>query len=104
MLRDGCTARTSAGACSIGLHQRRQEFVARLLGPAIGVGDEEALILGEPLDQTRVALFRQRGLQRVVGDLQPAHVGDVLADRQLAIDEDARENLDLVVLRDDLDP
>ncbi len=49
------------------------------------MGNEEALVLGEPLDRTRVAIFGQGGPQGVVGDLQSAHVGDVLTDGQLTI-------------------
>src|SRR5690606_4551547 len=66
------------------LHARR--FLAVLCAPDLAVGDEELLILREAFG---VYVLCSVLAQRTVGperELEPAHVGDVLTQRELAVD------------------
>ena len=69
MFREGCTARTSKRGVIIRLQLRPPGLLPGLFDRTEGVGDEEALIRCEPVDETRVSRFREGQLQGIVGDL-----------------------------------
>ncbi len=73
--------------------------VAPLAAPDLGEAEEEALVAGQAVDH-RGRLAVQRQVIRLVGDAQPRQVGDILAERQRALDVDAGERLVRVVLLD----
>src|ERR1700731_5498886 len=77
-------------------------FVANLLSPDSREGKKEALFGREAVDFL-VAIFRmfiERLLQRGVGELYSADVGNVFALGQLAIDVQSLQRLVLLVLID----
>ncbi len=74
-----------------------QRLVAHLGRPALRIGDEEALVAGEAVDHRRF-LAAQAGAVGLVGRLQAGDVGDILAQRQLAVDVQAGERLVSVIL------
>ena len=65
--------------------------------PGLGVSKEEALVAGEAVDHRR-GLAVERRLVRVVGRGEAGDVGDILAQRQLAVHVQARQRLILVEL------
>jgi site-specific DNA recombinase len=75
--------------------------VAVLLPPDLRVAEEESLIAGEAADHGR-GLPAKRCLIGVVGDGEARDVGDVLAQRQFAIDVRAGKRLVGTVLRHNL--
>ena len=68
----------------VGLHLGAELGRALLRGPHPRVGEEEALLRGEPVDRAR-GLPRQRLLQCVVSDGDPAEVRSVLAEREAPV-------------------
>ena len=50
--------------------------------------EEEALVAGQSVEHRR-RLAVERHLVRLIGNLQPRHVADILAHRQRAVDEHA---------------
>ena len=72
--------RVHCGAHPLGL-------VARLATPALPVAHKESLLRGEPVERLQ-GLSLGVDLPRHVSQDQPAEIGDILAQRQLAVDLD----------------
>ena len=70
-----------------------------LLGlPAVAVGDEEALVAGEAVDDRRLAMLGDIFAIGRVGDFEAAEIAEVLAERELSLDVDPGNRLIAVVL------
>uniref|UniRef100_A0A914Y1P4 Uncharacterized protein n=1 Tax=Panagrolaimus superbus TaxID=310955 RepID=A0A914Y1P4_9BILA len=82
----------------IGQQRIAQRLLAALAAPRLGEAEEEALIRGEAF-QGLARLALQRQLVSVVGGTQAGHVGDVLAQGQLAVHVHAGERLVAAELR-----
>src|SRR5690606_35877184 len=93
----------AAGRVNATHHLPAQRLVTRLVAPGLGEGDEEALLAAEAL-QLRRRLAAERVEVGLVRDLEAGEVGDVLAQRLLAVDVQARQRLVGVVLRRQLAP
>src|SRR5207253_2357918 len=78
-------------------HLLTQRLVARDLAPDLAEAQEEALLTGEAVEHRRL-LALERDPIRLERDVESAQVTDVLAQRQPAIDEQARQRLELRVL------
>ncbi len=76
----------------IGQQRVAQRLLAALAAPRLGEAEEEALVGGEAF-QGLARLALQRQLVGIVGGTQASHVGDVLAQGQLAVHMHARERL-----------
>ena len=86
------SARNCAGAwpsVSDAAAQRSRRVLRR---PGLGKGEEEALVAGEAVDHRRW-LAVQRRLVGVVGGGEAGDVGDILAERQLAVEVQAGQRL-----------
>ena len=81
----------------IGREQQALALDAGAVAPCLRVGEKEAL-LGRVAVDPALGLVLQRLLQREVGDLQPADVGDVLAERELAVDLGALDAVEARIL------
>ena len=100
--RAGCGARrrrgTSAASADRPSSRRWISAGRSLLHHAWPTAEEELLILGEAVgDVLLVGALAQRAV-RVERDLHAAEVGDVLAERELAVDEALRQRLERRVL------
>ena len=91
MLRTVCT-RHGPGRVDVGCDPRAQRRVAQLAAMRLGVGEEEALVAGQPVDHRR-RLAVQRRLIRFVGRGEPGDVGDILAELLLAVEVQAGQRL-----------
>ena len=78
------------GCVHIGEDCVAQRLVAVLSAPGLCKAQEEALVWCEPVQCLRL-LALQRQLIRVVGGGQAGHVGDVLAQGELAVDRQILE-------------
>src|SRR5205085_11514838 len=67
--------------------------------PRLGVGNEEALITCQAVNDRRFAVLGGVLLVRGIGRLDTRQVADILAERQLAVDREIRERLEAIVLR-----
>ena len=81
-------ARNFAGACGSVLSSTSWRLRQDVAAPHARQVEEEALVFGVAVDLLAgfCGILLQRDLQRVVGDVEAAEVGDVLAQRQLAVD------------------
>src|SRR6266704_6865591 len=84
--------------CQDPLPQRRYPD---LLTPTLREGEEELLVVRQALDDRRL-LAAERKPVGIVGRGQSGHVGDVFAQRLLAVDRDVGERTIAVVLLDEL--
>ena len=91
MLRTVC-ARYWSGAWPLVAIALAQRCVAHLGRPGLGVSEEEALVAGQAVDHRRW-LAASEALIGVVGRGEAGDVGDILAERQLAVDVQAGEGL-----------
>ena len=81
----------------VGRDPLAQRLFAHLGRPGLRIGDEEALVAGEPVDH-RCFLAAERGVIRIVGRLKTGEIGDVLTQRQFALHVEAGERFVRVVL------
>ena len=89
----------AAGGVAVGGDQVAQRRLAGALAAALGVAEEEALVAGQAVDHRRRAAV-QRGAIGVVGGGEAGEIGDILAQRQLAVEVETGEGLVGVVLAD----
>ena len=88
----------------IGVEQHQLRLVADVAAPHPRPAEEEALVAAQAVDH-RILLAAVGRLQRVVGEVEPAEVADVLAQGELAVDMLVRlrgERRVAVELRDQL--
>ena len=83
---------------AIGNHLRAHRRVAGLFAPRLREGEEEPLVAGESVDHRR-GLAAERLVISEIGHGESGDVGDVLAQRLLAVDVQAGQRLVGVVLR-----
>ena len=77
------------GRVRIGLDLRDQRRLARLAAMALREAVEETLVATHAVDHGRGLAF-ERAVIRLEGDLETGVVGDVLAERELAVDRGSR--------------
>src|SRR6185503_20151964 len=72
-------------AVRVGKELRAQRPLARLALPALGVGDEEALVAGIAVDHRRLAVAGDVAAVGRVSRFQTAEIAEILAEGQLAL-------------------
>src|SRR5438477_1690744 len=85
----------------IGVEPQFQIFIALIVPPDLREPEKETLLRGEAVDLWLRSFLRELFLQRHVGDLHAADVGDVFALGQLAVDMQSWQWLIARVLRHD---
>ena len=76
----------------IGLRPQPRRLFRHVVTPHLGPAEKESLLGAEPIDLRRL-FASERIHQRHVGDAQPAVVGGVLAQRELAVQIDSGTGL-----------
>ena len=77
-------------------HLEAQRIVAELGAPELPIGEEEALLGRKAVDLRRRRLAGEGMFERIIGDGKAAEIGDVLAQRELAVDRQAGQRLEPV--------
>src|SRR6185437_9746230 len=88
-----------AGRVGIDGGQHARSLGANVLAPDLAVAEEEALLAVVAVNGG-VGLVGEGGLHRHVGDAGTAAVAEILAERELAVDLDAGDGAEVVVLVD----
>ena len=88
-------------AVRIGKQALARGLLVGLVAPDLAVAQEQPLIAGKPVENRRL-LAVEREVIGGLGDGQARKVGDVLAQRQLAVDEHALDRAVAIVLVDEL--
>src|SRR6478736_10423363 len=77
------------GAVRVGQQSCALRAFAALALPGGGVSDEEALIAGEAVDHRRFAMTRDIAAISGISGFEPAEIGEIFAEGQVALDADA---------------
>ena len=89
----------AAERVAVGGDQVAHRRLAGVLAAALRIAEEEALVAGEAGDHRRLAAA-QRGAIGVISGGEPGEVGQILAERELAVEREIREGAIGVVLAD----